>query len=452
MIEEVKGMDDRWAKLSPGQRRAERLTWYATPVVPFASQEAEKAYLTRVQRFVDVYKVEEPDRVPVSLPAGTLPAYMYGADYRAVMYDYKKAAELWLRFNEDFQCDHLVSPARLLPGPVYERLDYRLYAWPGHAMPDTAKGYQYVEGEYMKAGEYDYLIRDFSGFLMGTFMPRAFGALEPFAKLSPLINVLELPTYYFMPHTKPEVQAALQALIDAGRLLAEWNAFMKEFDRRGKSLGFPPQSTMCFCKAPFDYLGDTLRGTKGIMTDMYRRPDKVLEAMDVVADASIANVVDTLNATRGLTALFPLHKGADGWMSEKQFDTFYWPPLKKVIDACVDEGILVTLFAEGAFNTRLDRVNEFPKGAVHWIFDRTDMATAKRVLGGNCCISGNVPSSILAAGTPGEVKEYCRKLIGICAPGGGYILTPGTADLTEARPENVRAMMEAAREYGVYGK
>jgi len=209
---------------------------------------------------------------------------------------------------------------------------------------------------------------------------------------------------------------------------------------------------MCFCKAPFDYLGDTLRGTKGIMTDMYRRPDKVLEAMDVVADASIANVVDTLNATRGLTALFPLHKGADGWMSEKQFDTFYWPPLKKVIDACVDEGILVTLFAEGSFNTRLERVNEFPKGAVHWIFDRTDMALAKRVLGGSCCISGNVPSSILAAGTPGEVKEYCRKVIGICAPGGGYILTPGTADLTEARPENVRAMMEAAREYGVYRK
>jgi uroporphyrinogen-III decarboxylase len=248
------------------------------------------------------------------------------------------------------------------------------------------------------------------------------------------------------------VQAAAQALIDAGRLLAEWTKFVGEFSVRAMSLGFPPQSTMTFCKAPFDYLGDTLRGTKGIMMDMYRRPDKVLEAMDVVADMSIKTVIGTLNNTKGLTAVFPLHKGADGWMNEKQFDRFYWPSLKSVIDAFVDEGILVTLFAEGAFNTRLERVNEFPKGAVHWMFDRTDMALAKKILGDKCCISGNVPSSILVAGTPQEVKENCRKLIETCAPGGGYMLTSGTADLTEAKPENIRAMIDAAKEYGVYKK
>ena len=38
------------------------------------------------------------------------------------------------------------------------------------------------------------------------------------------------------------------------------------------------------------------------------------------------------------------------------------------------------------------------------------------------------------------------------APGGGYMLTCGTADLTEARPENLRAMIDAAKEYGVYRK
>ena len=105
----------------------------------------------------------------------------------------------------------------LLPGKFYERLDYRLYAWPGHGMPDAANGYQYVEGEYMKAEEYDDLIKDFSGFLMRTFMPRAFGALESFSMLPPLINVIELPVFYFMPYAAPQVQAAHQALIDAGQ-------------------------------------------------------------------------------------------------------------------------------------------------------------------------------------------------------------------------------------------
>jgi uroporphyrinogen-III decarboxylase len=40
--------------------------------------------------------------------------------------------------------------------------------------------------------------------------------------------------------------------------------------------------------------------------------------------------------------------------------------------------------------------------------------------------------------------------IEVCAKGGGYILTPGTADMTEAKPNNLRAIIDAAKEYGVY--
>ena len=74
---------------------------------------------------------------------------------------------------------------------------------------------------------------------------------------------------------------------------------------------------------------------------------------------------------------YPLHKGADGWMSQKQFDTFYWPSLKKVMDAFIKEGLIQNMFAEGGYNTRLETVNEFPKGSVCWYFDKTDMAKAK---------------------------------------------------------------------------
>jgi uroporphyrinogen-III decarboxylase len=107
------------------------------------------------------------------------------------------------------------------------------------------------------------------------------------------------------------------------------------------------------------------------------------------------------------------------------------------------------LFAEGSYMTRLETVNEFPRGTLSWRFDQTDMATAKKVLGDKCCISGNVPTSLLAKGTAQEVKEYCRKLIEVCAPGGGYILASG-ASVEKAPQDNLRAMMEAAKEYGVY--
>jgi uroporphyrinogen-III decarboxylase len=73
------------------------------------------------------------------------------------------------------------------------------------------------------------------------------------------------------------------------------------------------------------------------------------------------------------------------------------------------------------------------------------------VVGKTACIMGNVPSSVMCTGTPQAVKEYCRKLIEDCGQGGGYILTGG-AQATEATPENFRAMMAAAKEYGVYKK
>jgi uroporphyrinogen-III decarboxylase len=56
---------------------------------------------------------------------------------------------------------------------------------------------------------------------------------------------------------------------------------------------------------------------------------------------------------------------------------------------------------------------------------------------------------LVITGTAKEVRERCRKLIETCAPGGGYILTGGAA-ATEAKAENLRAFMEAAKEYGVY--
>ena len=78
------------------------------------------------------------------------------------------------------------------------------------------------------------------------------------------------------------------------------------------------------------------------------------------------------------------------------------------------------------------------------------MASAKKALGERCCISGNVPASLIAMGSPKEVKDYCRKLIELCKPGGGFILAAGTNSIEGAKLDNLRAMVEAAAEYGVY--
>jgi len=55
----------------------------------------------------------------------------------------------------------------------------------------------------------------------------------------------------------------------------------------------------------------------------------------------------------------------------------------------------------------------------------------------------------LALGTPDEVKAYCKKLIDTAGKGGGFIMSNG-AFFDKAKPENVKAMVDFTREYGVY--
>jgi uroporphyrinogen-III decarboxylase len=253
-----------------------------------------------------------------------------------------------------------------------------------------------------------------------------------------------------MPLASPEMQAMLQKLIDVGK---EYQAMMQAMAAAGPSgaaRGYPV-AFGAFCKAPFDTLGDTLRGTQPILKDMYRRPGKLLEALDVVADFTIKSVLTAPNISNVFMITYPLHKGADGWMSQKQFDTFYWPSLKKVMDAFIKEGIIQHMFAEGGYNTRLESVNEFNKGEVAWYFDRTDMAKAKKILGKKCAIQGNIPSSLVVTGSPVDMKEYCRKLIEDCGPGGGYIMSAG-ATAENPKLDNLRAMVAACKEYGFYKK
>jgi uroporphyrinogen-III decarboxylase len=116
----------------------------------------------------------------------------------------------------------------------------------------------------------------------------------------------------------------------------------------------------------------------------------------------------------------------------------------------IDQGVVPLLFAEGGYNSRLEIISDLPRGKVIWHFDRTDMKRAKETVGKNACIMGNVPVSLLHAGTPDSIKDYCRELIDVAGKEGGYIFSTG-AGMESSNPENVKAMIDFAKTYGVYG-
>ena len=184
---------------------------------------------------------------------------------------------------------------------------------------------------------------------------------------------------------------------------------------------------------------------------MYRQPQKLHEAMEQRVNISINQSVKGFPMTNCPVVMMPLHKGDDTFMSDKQFETFYWPTLRRLFLAMIEEGLVPMPFAEGKYTNRLKQIADTPRSGVVWYFNQTDMAEAKRILGNVCCIAGNVPTSVMMTDTPEKVKENCRKLIETCAPGGGYILAAG-ASVDKGNIENIRAMMEAAYEYGVYKK
>ncbi len=446
-------LTENWDKLSPEEKFEERFKIFANPDIEFASPEVKKEYQDRVQILKDAIQLKKPQRVPICLNVGFYPAQYAGFSAQDMMYDYEKLGIAYKKFHTDFRPDTMASSMMMGPAKVFEILDYKLYRWPGHGTdPDTP--YQCLEDEYMKDTEYDMLIEDPSAYWMRYYLPRTFGAFEPWQKLSPWTDIIELPFVgaSMIVFGLPDVQESFKKLLDAGQAALEWaGAFTKIDGEIQATLGLPP-TFGGFTKAPFDSLGDTLRGTRPIILDMFRRPKKLLEALERFVPKNIEMGIRSATTNRHPIVFIPLHKGADGFLSDKDFKTYYWPTLKAVILGLIEEGLVPYLFAEGGYNQRLEAIAEdpdIPAGKAIWIFDLTNMEDVKKHFGGRFCFGGNVPGSMLKAGTPEQVEEYVRNLIENVGQDGGFILSNG-AVIDDAEAENLKAMMDAGKKYGVY--
>jgi len=449
-------MEKKWEEMSPEEKQEVLFQRWLSPKDPegkdlkFQSPQAEKTYKERVTRIKDAIQMKKlPDRVPAFVLPSFFPVYNAGFTPQEAMYDYDKLHTAYKKFLLDFEPDGHFGADMPGPGRFYDILDYKLYSWPGHGVAPE-QSYQCNEGEYMKADEYDALINDPSNFFSNTYFPRIFGALQPFQMLPALTGILEMygVAYNFIPFGIPPVQAAYKALLEGGNEVMKWLMAIVGWNTETTTAGFVGLLGG-FTKAPFDTIGDTLRGTKGIMLDMYRQPDKLLEAMDRLTPIMIKMGVGAAQMNGKPLIFMPLHKGADGFLSDEQFKKFYWPTFRKVMMGLIAEGVIPMPAAEGKWNTRLEVVQDLPKGKTLWMIDQSDMAKAKKTLGKVACMTGNVPSALLNLGTPQEVKDYVKNLIDAVGKGGGYIVGNG-AFFDQAKAENVKAMVDTAKEYGVY--
>ena len=408
-----------------------------------------RLYQEREKRVNDAIQLQIPDRVPIVTTLGYFPAKYTGITCEDAWYDYDRWLTAYKKTILDFQID-MVFVQPFFPGVVMEHLEPRQIKWPGHGV-SPHHTHQFVEGEYMQANEYDAFLEDLSDYTLRIHLPRVFEALGPLSML-PALSSLGFSyrgiTTMVEAMAVPEVAAAIESLLKAGHELRRWRFKMEAFGEEIEKLGFPLHNHATTL-APFDEISDNLRGMRGTMLDMYRQPDKLLEACEKLLPKLLEKAVLSAKRSGNPRVFIPLHRGADGFMSLKQFDTFYWPTLKRLILSLVDEGLAPCIFFEGDYTSRLEHLLELPKGKILGHFDAIDIFKVKEVLGGHMCIRGNVPSSLLQTGTPQDVKDYCKRLIDVVGKDGGFIMAPRSS-VDEVKPENLMAMINFTKEYGVY--
>ncbi|OFW57596.1 MAG: hypothetical protein A2133_03440 [Actinobacteria bacterium RBG_16_64_13] len=412
------------------------------------SEESLKLLAEREKRINDAIALRKPDRVPVwhGVP-GPYPSERLGITREEQMMDVERSLEANFQTALYYQSDMV----ELMPpiGATLDPLGYRNLKWAGHGLPANS-GWQFVDEEVMKPEEYDELIYDPSDFMVRKYWSRAYGKLAGLAGLMPL---REGQGYFAAPFAfaalgTPAGQEALDALRVAGAVGLKTVTALAGHGRRLAEAGFP-SSWAAMAQPPFDFVGDFLRGRKGVMLDMYRCPEKLEVAAEKMLPMAIEMAVRGSKMSHNPRVFVAIHGGVEGFMSLDQYKRFYWPTLQRLLVALAEEGLSPFVLVEGRSNSRLETMADIPAGKVCYWFDHVDMRRAKEVLGGKACIAGNVPVSLLTVGTPDDVRAYCKDLIDNVAVDGGFIMGP-SGQTEDVKIENVKAMVDFTKEYGAY--
>ncbi len=427
-----------------------------------SEKKPRQLFKERYERVMTTISLKEPDRVPIAPNMMFYPLVQLGISKKDAMYDLEKTAQAFIKVLTPLNFDLMPFLLAIYPGQMLDLLGNTMFKWPGAADEaqrlDDNIPFQFVEGEYMKADEYEEFFADPTGFLLRKIVPRQNTSLQGFSEFPKFHNftsglgiMFSLPIFNAMPGTKK----IRDSLNKASEYFFKYMSVGTKYEKDLKKLGFPIGMSG-LAMAPFDVVSDGLRGMRGSMLDMYRKPEELKKLVAMLVEGQIETAVNAVQMTpKNKIVFMPLHRGADGFMSLRQFEEFYWPTLTKVMEGLIKNGLIPAPFFEGGYNDRLEPLKEFAKkhkGKLIYWFDKTDIIKAKEIFGDYACIRGNIPGSMLIVGNPQQIDDYIKKIIEGCGEGGGLIIDGGNGIPDESKPENVKAMADAVFKHGVYRK
>lgn len=396
-------------------------------------QDMEALYQERLKRYTTALRNGKPDRIPIRPFVAEFVAKYAGMTCQEVVHDYNKAFVAARRCMADFDWDAAVANMVYVWTGLTQAIGLTYYGVPGIDVPPD-KGFQYREPaedkSFMKADEYDLLIESPTEFLFNIWLPRA----------SQDVAAPGEPNTY---------RNNLSFLKGGMAMLSYFYAFGPQVQAMRTECGTVSAISGIF-KAPFDIIADKMRGYLGLTMDLFEQPDKVLKACEALMPHLLHMALSGADPNKNVPIGFWMHRGCVPFISYEQFNKFYWPTLKPIIEELWSRGHQVLFYAEGKWGKHLDAFAELPDQSIVYHVDQDDIFEVHKKIGHKFCISGGIPNALLGYGTPAQVREYCKKVIDGVARDGGYIMDASAIIQNDAQIENIQAMTDFTREYGVY--
>jgi MtaA/CmuA family methyltransferase len=194
-----------------------------------------------------------------------------------------------------------------------------------------------------------------------------------------------------------------------------------------------------------------VRGIEEFLMELVEQPDnpRIAQLMEICYQSHLAVHRALANAGAQLTSLGDSLAGPDV-TSPRMFDRFAKPYEERLVKDLAADGIFVVIHICGDTSRILNSLAEYEPCGFELDY-KTDAAKAKQTAGRDHVLIGNIdPSGVLARGTVEQVREATRNIISAWKPGGRFMLNAGCAIPSTTPVENLHALVDTAKECGVY--
>ncbi|MCL1802623.1 MAG: hypothetical protein FWG30_03120 [Eubacteriaceae bacterium] len=205
-----------------------------------------------------------------------------------------------------------------------------------------------------------------------------------------------------------------------------------------------------YAMVPFENLFLTLRGMREASLDLRKSKAEIKECMDFMFETESLPMLEQSLALESNDTAADISCAFLGHsvLNTSQFEEFYWPYLKAIIDKASAAHKTIFIMCEATMLRFAEFFEDVPKGVLFVQLEQDDVFEFRKRLP-NIAFTGGMPTNLLGFGTPEECIEYAKRLIGELGDGYAFGTDKMMSYRNDAKRENLIAVCDFVREYQI---